>query len=73
MGIFFSKEYRHKQIVAEANDSFQIREHNDELWLTYRGFLVCPCSMLKDGPVDAIKKMRELYIKRHTTHATYCN
>jgi hypothetical protein len=67
MSIFFSKERKYKQIVAEANDFYQICEHDGELWFTYRCFLVCPCSMLNEEPVEAIKKMRGLYIKRNNT------
>lgn len=64
----FSKgqaDRRHRQIEDNSMFLFQITEHCGELWLTFDCRLVCPCSMLKDSPVDAIKKMRELYIKEH--------
>ena len=58
-------EKKQLQIEEDANFYYQITEHDGEIWVTFNNFLVCPCSMLKDEPVEAIKKMRELYIKRH--------
>ena len=62
---FGQTEEKKKAEAAEtAAELYQVCEYNGELWLTYSGHLVCPCSMLKDEPVDALKKMRELYIAR---------
>lgn len=44
-----------------VNSMYQIRERGGELWLTYEGCYVCPCDMLRDAPVEAVKKMRMLY------------
>ena len=57
-------ENNHNDVVKYSSELFQLREYNDEIWLTYDSHLVCPCSMLNAEPVDAIKKMRELYIER---------
>ena len=57
-------EKKHQQAVNDAPNIYQIREHDGELWLTYNDSLVCPCSMLKQPPVESIKTMRELYINR---------
>jgi len=64
MNMEFFKKY--SKNVAERNASliYQIREFDGELWLTYSDGLVCPCSMLNVSPVEAIKTMRDLYIKR---------
>lgn len=51
--------------LHEAEEVFQIKEYGGELWLTFNGSLVCPCSMLNKEPVEAIKQMRELYVKRN--------
>ena len=53
-----------KEVIENANTLYQVCEFNGELWITYVGSLVCPCSMLKDDAVEAIRKMRELYIER---------
>lgn len=66
MNIFdYFKARSERDLAYKASWMFQIREHNSELWLTYgvNGALICPCSMLKGEPVEAVKQMRELYIK----------
>lgn len=56
-----------RQLRHDSFFLFQITEYQNELWITFNGNLVCPCSMLNMEPVDALTKMRELYIKRHET------
>lgn len=56
---------RQNDIEHKACEVFQISEHGGQLWLTFLDNLVCPCDMLKDAPVDAVTRMRELYIGRH--------
>lgn len=51
-------------LVRQANEIFQIVEHNGDMWLTYEARLVMPCAMLKDTPIDALRKMRAYYIAR---------
>ena len=63
MGIF--DKYRQKRTRSEADEAFQVKEHDGGLWLTFNGGLVCPFSMIKQEPVEALKAMRELYIKRN--------
>lgn len=53
-----------ERAVIESEEKYQVCEYGGELWLTYSGCLVCPCSMLKDSPVDALCKMRELFVQR---------
>ena len=70
MSIFERYKQRQSEKVRRENeqkalDLYQLTEYNGEIWLTFNGCLVCPCSMLKDEAVDAVKKMRELYIKRY--------
>jgi hypothetical protein len=64
---FITKSY--KKFVSErrrkvAPEIYQLREYDNKLWLTYQGGLVCPCDMLSMEPVEAVNKMRELYIER---------
>lgn len=60
MGIF--EKYRHERDEQKARWLFQVTEHYGELWITHAGEPVCPCSMLKDEPVKAVTKIRELYL-----------
>lgn len=61
---FNDEDGRLRKNIDAANTLFQVKEYDSELWLTYDGWLVCPCSMLKDDPVESIKRMRELYLER---------
>lgn len=49
-----------------SEDLFQLREHGGELWFTYGGGLVCPCTLFKVSPVDALSVMRDGYVERRT-------
>ena len=51
-----------KLINRRAKEMYQIKERDGEIWLTYEGCYVCPCSMLKEEPVDAICKLRDIFI-----------
>ena len=51
-------------LIEDADSRYQLQEYDGEIWITFLGNLVCPCSMLKDEPVRAVCQMRELYIKR---------
>ena len=52
------------EAVLESVLLYQVQEYKGELWLTYRGNLICPCSMLKSEPVESLSRMRELYVER---------
>ena len=54
----------HDETVADAVSMYQVQEYKGELWMTYSGNLFCPCSMMKDDAVEAVRKMRELYVER---------
>ena len=51
-------------LVRQSNELFQIEEYAGELWLRYDGYLIMPCDMLNDTPIDALMKMRACYIAR---------
>lgn len=73
MNIFQKLKEKHhnntrRLLERRVNAMFQIKERDGELWLTYEGFFVCPCAMLKDSPVESVRKMRVLY-KCHLDNA----
>ena len=57
-------EKKRREVEERAAELYQLTEYGGELWLTFNGSLVCPCQMLKDEPVEAVKEMREFYVKR---------
>jgi len=70
MNLFETKESRierqRREKQEQANELFQLREYDSQIWLTFNGSLVCPSEMLSIEPVEAVKKMRELYIERES-------
>lgn len=58
------KFYNAKRSEQRSVEVYQISEHNGKLWFTFMSNLVCPCDMLKDEPVAALKRMREDFIAR---------
>lgn len=62
-----TEKKHHKEFVEameRACELYQVCEYNGELWLTYSDNLICPASMLKPAPVDAVNDMRSLYVAR---------
>lgn len=51
-------------LVMQSNELFQIEEYAGELWIKYDGYLIMPCTMLNDTPIDALRKIRTCYIAR---------
>lgn len=52
-----------KHLKEEAEMVFQVREHNNELWITYDNNLLCPASLFNGETLDIVHKLREYYIK----------
>lgn len=49
-------------VVEKSKEIYQIREKDGELWLTYEGQSVIPCSMLNEEPIKALESLRKLFI-----------
>jgi hypothetical protein len=59
--------YRKQRFNAESKrveEIFQLKEHDNQIWLTVNGGLVCPTTMLKEDAVIAINMMRVMYMDR---------
>lgn len=57
------KEYR--RITVDANEKFQIKELNKELWLTFMSIPICPFNLFKDDPISSLYEVRKSYIDRN--------
>ena len=53
-----------KMLDRRVNNMFQIKERDGMVWIVYEGCFICPCYMLKEDPIVALKIMREEY-KKH--------
>lgn len=54
-------ERNYQKNKERLQEEFQIAERNDELWITFDGCYILPCSMLNTEAVAALKKIRELH------------
>ena len=54
----------HEEVVKHSNNLYQLKENGGNIWITYDGNLVCPSEMLNVQPVEAVQKMREMFIER---------
>lgn len=57
---------REHRIHEEAEDVYQLCEHDELLWITYRGVRVIPECMLYDDAITTLHKLREIYISEMT-------
>lgn len=55
-------ERKLKKSRERVQDEFQIAERDGEIWITFDGCYILPCSMLNMQPVEALLKIRELHI-----------
>ena len=65
MNIF--KEDKVGKAKQEAEELWQIREKEGELWITYSGAPVIPESLLKKQALETLKELREHYVKSKTS------
>lgn len=53
-----------ERIEEESKEIYQLKEYGSQLWLTYRGALVCPTTLLAGDAIVSVNTMRKLYIER---------
>ena len=57
------KEDKEAEARDEANNLWQLKEKDGEIWITYTGCSVIPESMLKKPALETLLEIRELYVK----------
>lgn len=57
------KEDKIAKAKGEAEEFFQIKENQGQLWITYNGFPVVPEALLKKSALETLMEIRELYVK----------
>lgn len=58
------RRIRFKSESERVLEIFQLKEHDNQIWLVVNGGLVCPVSMLNEEPVVAVNMMRVMYMDR---------
>lgn len=59
------RKRRHARLQTEAEEKYQIKELDRQVWLTYNGNTILPQSMLKDDIVVVLNTIRKLYVERN--------
>ena len=59
------RENTDRNIREKAEQYYQVKERNGELWLTYNGQTVIPQSMISGDILDVLRKLREDYINNY--------
>lgn len=55
-------EYARIQTREKANELYQVKEHGNQLWLTYDGKRVCPINMFENkDAVIVLGMLRDMY------------
>ena len=58
----FQRERDKKKEQEWLQESFQIAERGGEIWLTFDGVYILPCSMLNQEPVKALETIRKMHL-----------
>lgn len=53
-----------ERIEEEAKEIFQLKEYESQVWLTYRGALICPVRLIEGDTIVSLNVMRSMYIER---------
>lgn len=53
-----------ERIEEEAKEIFQLKEYESQVWLTYRGDLICPVRLIEGDTIVSLNVMRSMYIER---------
>lgn len=53
-----------ERIEEESKEIYQVKEFESQLWLTYRGALICPTKLLEGDAIASLNVMRSMYIER---------
>jgi len=57
------KEDKVAKAKGEAEELYQIKEKDGELWITYSSAPIIPESLLKNPALETLRELRELYVK----------
>ena len=58
-------ERKYRRVQRCAQEIFQIKEYDGELWFTHGDLLFCPCSMIHGEATEALAVMRKKYVTRN--------
>ena len=58
------KAKREKELEKRAEELYQMKEHEGEMWITFADELIMPIKFIDGDPIQVLRKIRAAYIIR---------
>lgn len=58
------KAKREKELEERADELYQMKEHEGEMWITFGGELIMPTRFINGDPIQVLRQIRAAYIER---------
>ena len=58
------KAKREKELEESAEELYQMKEHEGEMWITFADDLIMPIKFIDGDPIQVLRKIRAAYIIR---------
>lgn len=58
------KAKREKELEERAEELYQMKEHEGEMWITFGGELIMPTRFINGDPIQVLRQIRAAYIER---------
>ena len=58
------KAKREKELEERAEELYQMKEHEGEMWITFADELIMPIKFIDGDPIQVLRQIRAAYIIR---------
>lgn len=58
------KAKREKELEERAEELYQMKEHEGEMWITFNCELIMPTRFINGDPIQVLRQIRAAYIER---------
>lgn len=58
------KAKRKKELKERAEELYQMKEHEGEMWITFNYELIMPTRFVNGDPIHVLRQIRAAYIER---------
>lgn len=58
------KSKREKELEERAEELYQMKEHEGEMWITFADELIMPIKFIDGDPIQVLRQIRAAYIIR---------
>ena len=58
------KTKREKELEERAEELYQMKEHEGEMWITFADELIMPIKFIDGDPIQVLRQIRAAYIIR---------